>query len=517
MFMKPLMKHFMKLLNSYLSAIYTLRVQAGMRLSMTSNENRNLLLRTLLPTLLGSFIIAMDKLILNTLISTFPRTFNAILELLASLLLLTPMLYILYLLAKAHARAKRIEEEMKYFIISESIIASASPNIIDDLTSLGNLHEIFNQLSRESVLLRRLRRLMTTSEVVHLYSKWVKSKFVGNLLGDFVFAQSLGIVRAWLREKGGELLEELKVDSLNRVKLRATVSVLFAVLLGYVPPIILALSALMGGEVVTKALTMTLMLCPTFFLVTPRTPKHFEILFKKLPRKCLVAAATIITILIFKCATVMLEQGGETHMLLPYLIPLGITLTALGLFQVSSIINAVYEARQLSNVLLTIIEAPLSVGNALAIVKEALRRTNYRVFKELSSRVNLLSAYHGALSNARLWITKFTMYTIMKGLMYGTLNKENLMKLRNLVTEMLREFKLSLSSNAIVAMLALALPLILNYVGTLGSASVTSLTTLYIIASSLIYSSYASYVIFGKVTNTLLPGAVCIELALLLR
>ncbi|GEM_PF-3006490 len=516
MFMRPLMKHFMKLLNSYLSVMYTLRVQAGMRLSMTNNENKNLLLRILFPTLIGGFIIAMDKLVLNASISTFPHAFNAILELLASSLLLTPMLYILYLLAKARARARRIEEEMKYFIISESVIASASPNVIDDLTSLGNLHEIFNQLSRESVLLRRLRKLMTTSEVVHLYSKWIKSRFVGNILSDFVFAQSLGIVKAWLKEKGGELLEELKVDSLNRVKFRATVSILFAVLLGYVPPIILALSALMGGEVVTKALTMTLMLCPMFFLVTPRAPKHFEIFFRKLPRKCLAAVAAVIIILIFKCVTAILEQGGEVRVLLPYLIPLGITLTALGLFQVSSMVNAVYEARQLSNVLLTIIEAPLSIGNALAIVKEALSRTNYRVFKELS-KVNLLSAYHSVLSDARLWITKFTMYTIMKGLTYGTLNRENLMKLRNLVTEMLRGFKLSLSSNAMVAILALALPLILNYVGALGSASVSSLTTLYIIASSLIYSSYASYVIFGKVTNTLLPGAVCIELAFLLR
>ncbi len=517
MFMKSLMKYPMRLLNSYLSVTYTLRVQACMRLSMTNSENRNSLLRILLPTLMGGFIIAMDKLILNTSISTLPHTLNTILGMLASLLLLNPILYILYLLAKARARAKKIEEEMKYFIISESVIASASPNIIDDLTSLGNLHEIFNQLSKESTLLRRLRRLMTTSEVVHLYSKWIKSKFVGNLLSDFVFAQSLGIVKAWLREKGKELLEELRVDSLNRVKFRATISVLFAVLLGYVPPIILALSALMGSGVVTKALTMTLVLCPVFFWVTPRTPKHFEIHFRELPRKCLIIVTAVIVILISKCVTAVFEQNSEIHALFLYLILLGITLTALGLFQVSSMINAVHEARQLSNVLLTIIEAPLSVGNALAIVKEALNRTNYKVFKELSSKINLLSAYPGILSNARLWITKFTVYTIMKGLMYGTLNRENLMKLRNLVTEMLREFKLSLSTNAIVAMLALALPLILNYVGTLGSASVVPLTTLYIVISSLVYSSYASYVTFGKISNTLLPGVVCIELAFLLR
>ncbi len=517
MFMESLMKYPMKLLNSYFSVVYALRVQAGMRLSMTSNENRSLLLRVLLPTLAGGFIIAMDKLVLNALISMFPRMLNPILELFAFLLLLNPVLYILYLLAKARVRAKRIEEEIKYFIISESVIASASPNIIDDLTSLGGLHEIFNQLSRESALLRRLRKLMTTSEVVHLYSKWIKSKFVGNLLSDFVFAQSLGVVKAWLREKGKELLEELRVDSLNRVKFRATISVLFAVLLGYVPPIILALSALMGGGVVTKTLTMTLVLCPVFFLVTPRTPKHFEIHFRELSRKYLIVVTAVAVILISKCVTVVLKQSGGMHALFPYLILLGITLTALGLFQVSSMINAVYEARQLSNVLLTIIEAPLSVGNAIAIVKEALNRTNYRVFKELSSKINLLSAYPGILSNARLWITKFTVYTIMKGLMYGTLNRENLMKLRNLVTEMLREFKLSLSTNAIVVMLAFALPLILNYVGTLGSASVIPLTTLYIVISSLVYSSYASYVTFGKLSNTLLPGVVCIELAFLLR
>ncbi len=514
---KSLVRYPIKLLNNYLSVIYTLKVQAGMKLSMTGNGNKNLLLRILLPVPVGGFIIAMNKLTLSALISTLPLILNITLEWIASLLLLTPIIYVFYLLVKARTRAKRIEEEMKYFVISESVVASASPNIIDDLSLLGNLHEIFNQLSRESTLIRRLRKLMTTSEVVHLYSKWIKSKFVENLLSDFVFAQSLGIVRAWLKEKGGELLEELRIDSLNRVKFRATVSILFAVLLGYVPPIILALSALMGGKVVTEALSITLVLCPVFFLVTPRAPKHFEVHFKKLPRRYLIVAVTTIAILVFRCIIMAFVQGFEMRALFPYLVLLGVALTALGLYQVSSMVNAIYEARQLSNVLLTIIEAPLNVGNALTIVKEAFNRTNYGVFKELSNKISLLSTYPRFLNNARLWITKFTVYTIMKGLTYGTLNRENLMKLRSLVTEMLREFKFSLSTNAIVVTLALALPLILNYVGTLGNASITPLTTLYIIISSLVYSSYASYVTFGKITNTLLPGVVCIELAFLLR
>ncbi len=519
MLIDSLRKYSIKIMSNYLSIIYNLKVQAGMKLSATDNEDKSLILKVLLPMLAGSLIAIADELILSRteLINAPLPKFDIIIALVASLLLLTPLLYILYLIVRARIRAKKIEEEIKYFIISESVIASATPNIIDDLTSLEKLHEIFSQLSKESALLRRLRRLMTTSEVVHLYSKWVKSKFVENLLSDFVFAQNLGIVKAWLKEKGGELLEELRIDSLNKVKFRAIISILFAVLLGYVPPIILALSALMGSLVVTKALTMTLVLCPVFFLVTPRVPRHFEIHYREVPRRYLLTATAVVIILALRCIILSSGQYRGIHVYLPYLLIIGSILTALGLFQVSSIFLAVREARQLSNVLLTIIEAPLSVGNTLTIVKEALNRTNHNFFKELSSKINLLSSYPTALSNARLWITKFTVYTMMKGLAYGTLNRENLMKLRNLVNEMLRGFKLSLSTNAVIVVLALTLPLILNYVGALGSTATTPLSTLYIVMSSLIYSSYASYVVFSKVTNTLLPGAVCIELAFLLR
>jgi len=519
MLIESLRKYPMKILSNYLSMIYNLKVQAGMKLSATDNEDKNLLLKVLIPTLVGSFIAIVDELIVNRimLINVPLPNFDIIFALVASLLLLSPLLYILYLAIKARMRAKKIEDEIKYFIISESVIASASPNIIDDLTSLGKLHEIFSQLSKESALLGRLRRLMTTPEVVHLYSKWVKSKFVGNLLSDFVFAQSLGIVRAWLKEKGGELLEELRIDSLNKVKFRATISILFAVLLGYVPPIVLALSALMGGSVITKALTMTLALCPIFFLVTPRTPRHFEVHYKKISRRYLLIIAIIVIILILRCTILSLDEPKGIRVCFPYLLTVGGILTTLGLLQVSSIVSAVREARQLSKVLLTVIEAPLSVGNTLTIVKEAFNRTNYSFFKELSSKTNLLFMYPAVLGNARLWVTKFAVYTMMKGLTYGTLNRENLMRLRNLVNEMLRGFKLSLSTNTVVVTLALTLPLILNYVSALGDATVTPLSTLYMVMSSLIYSSYASYVVFNKVTNTLLPGAVCIELAFLLR
>ncbi len=491
----------------YLNVILRLRIQAGKQVSAS------LVLRDFTAVLTLSITgLALAFLQLAGALKIFTQTLllNLIIDL---SLIASPLIYILYLYIKAIERGRGVEDELKYFIIAESVVASGNPSLFDDLISLRDKPYLFPILSNEAKVIAKVRKLLTMPDAVRVYCKWLKSNKVSVILSDYLFAQSLGMLRAWLREKGREFLDAIRSDSINRIKLRTTISVLFAVILGYIPPVILALSSLMGYGIIVKLLTLTLIIAPLFFIVTPKLPKHFMINSNG-GRVARLAGVALLTCFVLTCINGRL--GIEIHepalALIKYLV--GPALIMAGAPALIEAFKAFKEAGDLTKLILTIAEAPLEISNNLTVVREALRRLNSPKLRRLSKLIGIEEITRDVYRSMSLWITRFTVFTISKAISYGVLNKENLMKLRDLILEMIREIKTSITASAVIIALAISLPVMLNYICVI-EGGVTSLIKLYVFTSVIIYSIYSSYVVFGDPLNTLLTGVALTELILM--
>ncbi len=511
-----------KILTDYVSLILHLQVQAGLKINFTRNPRRYVLVRTLaypLVAYLMSYTL-IHVLLQHTLPplqclgSAGPSTLNY-LPLLASILAIP--IYAAMTYFKATERGRKIERELKYFIVSESIVASGDPDIIDDLSSLNE--DIFPTLSKESKVFSRLRKLMTAPSVVSTYCRWVRSRFVNLLLKDYIFASSLGMKIAWLREKGNEILEDLRVSSLNIVKARTIVSVLLAVILGYVPPIVVTLAALLGQSLISRALILMLATFPMFFLVIPKLPTHFRMFLGRglLPLRITLLIACLAALLIqsiLVCLPPYLH--GVFYSLWRFRVVFCIALLVASLQQVRDLILALNEAIGLSSALLSLANAPLGVSNALTLLREVFSRSGCRSLRILSKEFGLgKGSLRQAVAGVKLWLTKYVIFTLGRALTYGVFNRESIMRLRELTTEMMRQLKMAATNNLALVALCVCLPYILTYTCSFNPhASGSLILNMYVTLSTFLYSVYVSYVVFDDPLNTLLPAAVMLELSL---
>ena len=508
----------------YASFILNLQVQAGLKVDFTRNPLTYVMLRTLaypLATYLITYVL-LHSVRIETM-SSLSRLAGAIpynyLPVIASILAIPAYPLLTYL--KAVERGRKVESELKYFIICESIVAAGDPDLVEDLSTINE--DIFPTLSRESAIFRRLRKLMTVPNVVSTYCRWIRSRFASMLLKDYVFAASLGIKRTWLREKGNEVLEDLRVSSLNAVKARTLVSILLAVVLGYVPPIVVTMATLLGQSIIGRVLALTLAAFPVFFIVTPKPPTHFRMFLDKglLPLRVALLSACVLAFL----APVALEY----HPCIPYQVRgllqvlwklrtlLCVGLLAISLKQVRELMLGLKEAVGLSNALLSLASAPLGMTNALSLVKEVFSRAGSPSLKELSKDVGLGGRSLGrAVGKAKLWLTKYVIFAITRILRYGVFNRESIMKLRELATEMMRQFRTAAVSNLAIVALCVGLPYILTYACSFSPHLLNSgVASMYAVLSTLLYSTYVSYVVFDDPLNTLLPAVAMLELSLI--
>ena len=410
-----------------------------------------------------------------------------------------PLLYItLYL--RGVERGRRVEKEFKYLIISNSLAFGRNTNIIQDLSEMsGSWRELFPALSREGRIISQLSRIMSLRDVVRTYVSWIRSRFVKTLLNDYIFSMSLGVQDVWVRRKGDEIVEELKNESTTKIKARIMLGMVIAVVLGYVPPLAAALSLLMGGGIIPTVAAVTIMVAAAAIASIPRYPHHLRMH----TRRGLTRALSLVVLGI---STLLFITGSlpRTSLLIG-----GFTLAMIGVLEARGYASIFVEASELSKLLTMLGEAPLEMSNVFNILKEYLQKSGLSSFRRLGSELTLLHT-PPSISMMRLWITRFSIYTLLKGVKEGTLTREMLLKLSDLVNEALKDIKASLLSGLVITSMALFLPFLLNYIKAVGG--VMSVPEAYIVTASVIYSVYSSAVIFDDPLNPLIPGVVLIEL-----
>ncbi len=480
--------------SKYLRVVNRLRLLAGYEALIGTELRRysiKLLTYSLILTSLTFFIIHYIFKItsLNTILITL------------SLVSVTPyvaLLLIYYL--KTVVRKRSVETEFKYYVISEGISAGKYTELISDLDDLVKYESVFKNLSREASRLRKLKRLLPTFDAVKTYIKFINSNFIRNLLLDYLFSLSLGTALIWIQEKSKEFLYDIKMINKTVLKLRVTVSTIVAIVLGYLPILSVMVSIITNNqEFLLNTLLISLLVLPLSLLLIPKPLLHQHV---NLDRRGTVIIATLLTYLIIIVTHFILKDLKLSLLIFSAIaIPLGVR----GLI---SYINAVTELHDIPRILNTMCEAPLTLINPLKLLNNVLSKSRSKTLR--TTRISLGSNNHESIiKNVKLWITKFLLYTIVKAIMRGTLDRERLLKLREVITEFISDFKYSLVVNMFILALALSLPFMFSTVLTIVSTYtnvVMNVLVCYTLIIILTYSVYASYVMFNDPSNTLIPG-----------
>ncbi len=406
----------------------------------------------------------------------------------------------------ALTRGRRVEKEVKYVVIAESIIAQGTPNLVEDLSSLHIWRNVFPSLEKEGWVISALRRIFTVPETVRIYIKLLKSPWVKELLQDYLFALSLGSTREWLQVKGREVTDEIKKGTKAALEGRISISLITAILLGYTPPLVITLSSLLGREIVERALLLTTLAIPLALTITPQYPVHMKII-RGINRKAL-------SLIVFPLLALLIMRIEGLVTLRETLLITSLALIAYGTFSFYNDVEGLREIRSLVGILNILHETPLSKAASLSIIKEALMHSPEKTWRNIGEELTLITLPK-SMSRLKTWISRFTVYVLIKGLEYGCLNRESLAKLSGLIIDSLHDLKVALASNLVVGSLAVTLPFILT--------SITSFITpdpilkIYTFVSTMGYGFYASYILFNDINNTLIPGIIGLELSFLVN
>ena len=104
------------------------------------------------------------------------------------------------------------------------------------------------------------------------------------------------------------------------------------------------------------------------------------------------------------------------------------------------------------------------------------------------------------------------LYVITESIGNGSLTRERVLKLRELILDFTRDIKSLLATDVVIISMVVLLPYIISTIS--GLTAHTPLLDLYSIVASVMFSLYASYVVFNDLTNTLLPGIALLTLQL---
>lgn len=482
----------------YLNYVQRLRILGGHKALPRSRLVREVLSKSLPPAVGAPAAVVLLKLLGAGFLSYVDIAIAALLGGLLALLL-----PILIHLRRALARGRRAEAELTYFIISEGVSTGSAKELIKDLVELGPWSSVFPHLTAEARKLSKFRRLMPIVDAVKTYTKWIRSSKVSRTLTDYLLSLSLGTAPQWLQERTDELISEVRARAAVAIKLRATVAIVLAVLLGYVPPLASMLSLIAGEHLLTTALTLTMCLVPVAFILTPRLPEHLAII----PRGGRFRVAPLAPIATGATAYLLVKSPSYA------IIAASAVGIALGVVKLREYVLTVVEASELPRVISALLEAPLTLANPVAVVKDVMRASRAVTLRGIGRAFEISRAPQVAL-RARLWLSRFVVYVISKSIESGSVSRERLMKLRELVIELVRDFKATLSVNLAIASIAIALPAILALISFLGTGA-TPLITAYDLVGIVAYSTYATYIVFNDLGNTLLPSSALLTFALM--
>ncbi|MCD6428000.1 MAG: hypothetical protein J7L12_00080 [Desulfurococcales archaeon] len=409
---------------------------------------------------------------------------------------------------KARSRGRNVERELKYFIISEGISTTNATELISDLVSTSEWPQLFPALSKESVKFLKLRKFMALFDTIKYYSKWIFSRNVSRCLSDYLHSLSLGTALEWLQDKTDELINELRSSTQATIKLRTMVSLVLAIVLGYIPPLMTALSILVGEGIVIKALILTLLITPLSMVLTPQLPLHARI-----SSRIQSVKTAIISIVAVSSATIAAVFFSHiTYSRVNYVLAASACLIVWGIIKTYHYAEGVIEAMELPRILARVSEAPLVVSNPCRLVSEILASSRVRSFREVGSNFKLDKASK-IINELKLWTSRFVLYVIIKAISNGSLTRERTLKLRELVLDFTRDIKSLLATNTVIIMMAALLPYMISTIS--GFATHTTLVSTYSVVASIMFSLYASYIVFDDLTNTLLPGITLLTLLLM--
>jgi len=412
--------------------------------------------------------------------------------------LLPFILYPVYLIMESRSYHRELEEEFKYFLISNYVSLSKDSDLLKDLQNLSAWCNVFKKLCRESNILRRLVDFLGIVKGVNEYRKWVKSKIVNSVLTDYLLATNSGTYVFWMQGLGQRILDEVRTNTYNVIKARATVSLVVAVLLGYTPVVVVPLTTLLGSNFINQVFTLTIVLAPISFFALPKYPKHLKFekttSRKNLTLLPLLTIPTITYYLLFKKFNLLV---------------LSLPLLMFGIYVTKDFLKNVRELSRLSK-FLDLASGVSSISiNPLDSLKKAVEAS------ELDFEFSPLElTLRKQKPVSRSWVASFVFYCLSKGLSLGVISREVLSKLQEVVNEALRSFRAVALANSVIVALALLLPLLQSATINIIHQVNTVITT-YIIITSIFYSCYASYVVFEDLTNTFLPSITMLELNLL--
>jgi len=409
---------------------------------------------------------------------------------------------------KAHKRGSSVEKELKYFIISEGMSTTNATELIGDLVSTGEWPHLFPALSRESLKFLKLRKFMALCDTIRYYSRWILSRSVSRCLSDYLHSLSLGTALEWLQDKTDELINELRSSTQAIIKLRTMLSLVLAIVLGYIPPLMTALSILVGEEIVIKALILTLLATPLAMVLTPQLPLHARISSKIQSKK---AAITFISAITGVCTIALLyDLFAYDHINLEFIA--SVCLLAWGVIKTYHYIEGIIEAMELPRILARVSEAPLVTSNPCGLVSEIIIGSKVRTFRKVGANFKL-DKISEAINELKLWTSRFVLYVITKAISNGSLTRERILKLRELTLDFTRDVKSLLATNTVIIMMVVLLPYIISTISTF--ATHTMIINMYSVIASISFAFYASYVVFDDLTNTLLPGIALLTLSLM--
>jgi len=415
-------------------------------------------------------------------------------------LILGPITSLFILKLLSYERGEKVESEIKYLLIAESINAVGSPNLINDISATRHWPSVFKYLSKEGRTITSLRKILTYSEVVKTYTSWIQSGWIKNILNDFLYSMFLGSLPQWLHLKGREVIEELKERTKEVTQNRVTISLGVAVVLGYVPPIILTMSSLYSVELIAKFLGLMLLAPLISIIITPKFPYHLRINKKYYARSIAVSAGITLSIAIY------LLTGSLRYSI----VTVSIFFVVVGVSSTRELLLGIKEIRDLHSSLTLLCEASFSSYSSLDMIKAVFSKKG-GLWSEIAKNLKPLS-HSAPISKLRTWIAQFSLFTLLRGVEYGSISRESLSRLSELINESISDLRSAFAANTVLAVIAIALPAIMGSILSFSSSNNYMLS--YIIASSLGYAFYASYVIFDDLLNTLLLGIVGIELAI---
>jgi len=491
--------------NPYISKINDLRVLAG-RERLLGRRARVHVIKLIFHSAVMFFLITHIILSLvnfSTFFTVKPHIiiYSAFSSIIAGILWPFAWYYI-----KALNRGKNVEKELKYFIISEGMSTINATELISDLVSTKNWPQVFPSLSRESVRFLKLRKFMALFDTIRFYSRWILSRGISKCLSDYLHSLSLGTALEWLQDKTDELINELRSSTQATIKLRTMVSLVLAIVLGYVPPLMTALSILVGEEAVIKALLITLLITPISTALIPQLPLHARI-SSRISSSNAISALAITSITITIITTLSYVIYGNINLILST----SACLIAWGIIKTYHYIKGITEAIELPRILARISEAPLVISNPCKLIAEILANSRVPSFRRVGSKFKL-DKINGLISELNLWTSRFVLYVITKSISNGSLTREHVLKLRELILDFTRDIKSLLATNTVIISMVVLLPYIISTIS--GLTAHTLLLDLYSMVASVMFSLYASYVVFNDLTNTLLPGVTLLTLQL---